>query len=367
MPENINIKRLEGYFLDLVKISSPSWQEHGVLAYIEKILSKLRVDFIKYNCGKSYNLLAQLKGNVSRTPVLFSAHTDTVQPCQNIKPVVIGTKISSDGSTILGADDKSAVSAFLEALTCIREKNLPHGPVEFLFTCAEEIGLYGIKGFDLSGLDAKYAFVFDSGGEIGKIVLKAPYQITFEISIKGKAAHAGIAPEKGISAIVTASEIISKIPHGRIDKETTVNVGLISGGKATNIVAEDAAFSMEARSINKNKLKSIEAKIENIAKNTAKKRRARIKINRRLEYPGYSISQNDRIIRIMDNALKKIKIRPIYEVSGGGSDTNIINKSGIKAVNLSSGMRNVHTKNEYITIKDLKNSARLILSIIESV
>jgi tripeptide aminopeptidase len=364
---SINKERLINYFLDLVKIPSPSWQEGAVLDYIVNILAGLKSDIIKYRCGESNNLLVRLEGNIEKDAILFSAHTDTVLPCENIKPVVTGTKIASDGTTILGADDKAAIAAFLESMTYMHENNIPHGPVEFLFSCAEEIGLYGIKGFDLSLLNAKYAFVFDSGGEIGRVILKAPYQTTFDIIIKGRAAHAGIAPERGISAIRIASEIITKIPHGRIDHETTANVGLISGGKATNIVPEETSISLEARSINRTKLRSIESKIENTARNIAKKHKGSIKISKRLEYSGYSINKNDRIVSILEDALKKIKIKPVYEASGGGSDTNVINKSGIMAVNLSIGMMEVHTKKEFINIKDIVNGTRLVLSIIESV
>ncbi|MBN2401945.1 MAG: M20/M25/M40 family metallo-hydrolase [Spirochaetes bacterium] len=364
---NINKERLINYFLDLVKISSPSWKEGRVVEYIVNVLKDIKADIIKYKCGESNNLLVRLYGNVPWTPILFSAHTDTVTPCENIKPVVTKTKILSDGTTILGADDKAAIAAFLEAISQIKENNLQHGPIEFLFTCAEEIGLYGIKEFDLSLLNAKYAFVFDGGGEIGKVILKAPYQTTFNLIIKGKAAHAGIAPEKGVSAIRIASEIITKIPHGRIDHETTVNVGLISGGKATNIVAEETSIALEARSISREKLKSIEKKIENIANSIVDKNKAKIKIYKKLEYSGYAIKENDRIVRILNDALRKIQIKPVYESSGGGSDTNVINRSGIKAVNLSIGMRDVHTKKEYINIKDLVNGSKLVLSIIESV
>jgi tripeptide aminopeptidase len=367
MNNNINKERLIKYFLDLVKIPSPSWKEGEVLDYIINILSGIKADIIKYRCNESNNLLVRLYGNIPNDPVLFSAHTDTVLPCENVKPVVTKTKITSDGSTILGADDKAAIAVFLEAISNIQENGMPHGPIEFLFSCAEEIGLCGIKGFDLSLLNAKYAFVFDSGGEIGRIILKAPYQTTYDIKIIGKAAHAGIAPERGVSAIRIASEIITKIPHGRIDYETTANVGLISGGKATNIVPEEASIALEARSISREKLKSIESKIENTAKSIVKNNKAAVKISKRLEYAGYSIKESDRIVKILDSALEKIKIKPVYEASGGGSDTNIINKSGIKAVNLSIGMRDVHTKKEYINIKDLVNGARLVLSIIESV
>lgn len=366
MYNNINKDRLIKYFSDLCKISSPSWKEEEVLNYIIKVLTKLGVDFSKHKCRESNNLLVRLKGNLRKTPVLFAAHTDTVNPCENVNPSVTNTKIQSDGTTILGADDKAAIAAFLETITYIKENNLSHGPVDFLFTCAEEIGLYGIKEFDFSLLNAKFAFVFDSGGKIGKVTLKAPYQTSFIFKIKGKAAHAGIEPENGISAIRVASEIITKIPHGRIDNETTANVGIISGGKATNIVPEETTVELEARSIDLKKLKAVEKKIEDTARTIVKKQNAKIKIHKKLEYSGYSIKQNDMIIKIVNNALDKIKIQPIYEISGGGSDTNVLNKSGIKAVNLSIGMMNVHTKKEYIYIKDLINGTRLILSIINN-
>jgi tripeptide aminopeptidase len=364
---NINKDRLLNYFLDLVKISSPSWKEEPVVNYLTGKLTKLNVEFSKHKCGDSYNLLVRLNGNMPKSPVLFSAHTDTVNPCDNIQPVITKSKITSDGTTILGADDKAAIAAFLETISYIKENDIKHGPVEFLLSCAEEIGLLGIKGFDLSLLKAKYAFIFDSSGDIGKVILKAPYQTSYYIKIKGKAAHAGIAPEAGINAIRTASEIITKIPHGRIDHETTANVGIISGGKATNIVAEEATIELEARSIDLRKLKKIESKIENVARTVAKNHGAKIQIEKKLEYPGYSVKESDRIIQIVDTALKKININPVHEASGGGSDTNIISKSGIKAINLSIGMRDVHTSKEYIKIKDLINGTQLILSIIESV
>ncbi len=363
----INRQRLIKQFTDLAKISSPSWQEEKVIEYIIDALKSLKIKYSKHKCGSSYNLLARLNGNSSITPILFSCHMDTVTPCDDIKPIITDVKISSDGSTILGADDKAAIAAFLESIRYIKENNMEHGPIEFLFSCAEETGLYGIKDFDLTKLKAKYAFVFDTGGRIGNIVIKAPYHITMDVVIKGKAAHAGIEPEKGINAIRVASEIISKIPHGRIDNETTVNLGTISGGKATNIVAEKAEFKLEARSISNTKLRKIIFSITEIIKKTSKKHRAKSVIDKNLEYSGFSLNENAKIIKITDKAVHGIGLKPEYEISGGGSDTNVINKAGINAVNLSIGMRNVHTKKEHIFIKDLVNGTKLVLSIIENI
>ncbi len=258
---DIDRQRLISTFVDLAKISSPSWKELPVIEYIEQRVKKFGIKAERHPCGDSYNLLIRMDGTRKGVPVLFSCHTDTVVPCEGVNPVITSGRISSDGQTILGADDKSAVAAFLEIIYQLKENNVSHGPLEFLFSCAEELGLYGIKGFDLSKLKSRYAFVFDSGGGVGKIILKAPYHLTYRVVVKGRPAHAGMEPEKGISAIRVISEMISSIPHGRIDRETTANVGIIAGGRAANIVAENAEMVMEARSISRKKLDALDKKI----------------------------------------------------------------------------------------------------------
>lgn len=360
----INRERLIATFVDLVKIASPSWKEIGVIEYLEKKLDIKGVTCERFPCGDSFNLLVKVEGTRGGLPVLFSCHTDTVTPCENVNPVVTPSKISSDGTTILGGDDKAAVAAFLEAIRALKESGAQHGPLEFIFSCAEELGLYGIKGFDLSKVKSRYAFVFDSGGDIGRIVLKAPYHLTYRVSVKGKPAHAGMEPEKGVSAVRALAEMISAIPHGRIDRETTVNVGTISGGRATNIVAESAEMTLEARSISRKKLAAVDGKISGILKKISKRRGVKVTIKKNLEYSGFSLSEKDRVVRIVSDAMKTLGIIPSYEVSGGGSDTNVINRAGIRAVNVSVGMRNVHTEKEYIFTKDLVNGARLVLAII---
>ncbi len=363
----INRKRLVKTFVDLAKIPSPSWKEAEVADYIIKTLRPLRVECKLYPCGESHNLLARIDGDNSRKPVLFSCHMDTVTPCENVSPVVTDKKITSDGTTVLGADDKSAIAVFLEAVRVIRENKIQHGPIEMLFSCAEEIGLNGAKEFDLSVLKARRAFIFDSEGDIGRIILKSPTQFTMNITIKGRAAHAGIAPEKGINSIRVSSEIISRIPNGRIDEETTVNVGVISGGQASNIVPEETSFELEVRSMNVKKLKGIVSEIEKTIRAVSKEYKAKPVIGKRLEYWGFSISRESAIVKVIDKAVRKIGITPVYEASGGGSDTNIINRAGIRAVNLSIGMRKVHTRDEFILIDDLVDGARLILSIVDTV
>ena len=362
-----NTERLTATFLDLVRIPSPSWKEEKVIRYITGRLKKLRVPFELLPCGPSHNLLARVEGTRRAPTTLLSCHMDTVVPCDRVTPVVKGNRVSSDGTSILGGDDKAAVAAILETLAVLKEEKMEHGPLEILFSCAEEVGLKGIKAFDFSLLKARYGFVFDSGGKIGTVILKAPSQISMEITVRGKAAHAGMEPEKGISAIRVLADIISSIPHGRLDPSTTVNVGTIGGGKATNIVAEEASCLLEARSLQWDRLRETEETIRKICKMKADKNGARVKIKRTLEYRGFSIDPAGPVARIADRAIKALGRKPLYTASGGGSDTNVINQSGIRAINLSIGMRNVHTTRENILLSDLAAGAGLMLSIIDSV
>jgi len=362
----INKDRLIKTFTELAEIPSPSWKEEKILKYLSKRFKKLGGEIIISPCGVSSNLLVKFPGRNEGKSISFSAHMDTVQPCEKITPVVGKAKIKSDGTSVLGADDKSALAMFIEAMEHIKSHKMNHGPLEFLITCAEEVGLEGIKGFDTSLLDSKFAFVFDSGGDIGKIVHKAPYHSNMKISIKGRASHAGIAPEKGINAIRVLSYIITKIPSGRIDEETTSNVGIISGGRALNIVAEEAECRLEVRSIDKKKMLNVEKQIKETVKEVCLKEGVKSKIERKLEYNGFSIPENSSISQMAVKAMEKIGIKPEFIAMGGGSDTNILNRGAMKAVNLSCGMENIHSTGEYIKIKELIKGTELVLALIEN-
>ena len=363
----INRERVIKTFTDLAEIPSPSWNEQDVIEKIIKEFKKLGGKSTKFPCGKSYNLLVTIPGQLKKKPILLSAHTDTVTPCSRIVPIVGKTKITTDGKSVLGGDNKAAIAVFIEAVQHLKENNIDHGPIEILLTCAEEQGLQGIKGFDMQNLSSKQGFVFDSDGSVGAIVLQAPYNSVLELTIKGKAAHAGMSPELGNNAIDAISKIITRLPNsGRLDDISTFNVGIITGGSATNIVAEMAYCKMELRSIEKDLLKKHESKIKETVQTLSKKLgvKATLKIN--LQYPGYSIKSSESIVKLVENSLEKIKIKPRYEISGGGSDTNLLNKGGIKTINLSCGMEKIHSTKEYIKIKDLINATKLTLSIIEN-
>ena len=350
-------------FVDLASISSPSWKEDGVIRYLEKRFREMKLKSERFPCGPSHNLLVRVPGTMDKAPILLSAHTDTVTPCENVKPVVLEDRITSDGSTILGSDDKAAITMIVEGVQSVLEAGPGSPPAELLFSCAEEVGLQGIKCFDFNNVRAKKGFVFDSKGPVGGITILAPYHRTMTVRVKGKAAHAGIEPEAGINAIMALAEMISGLPAGRLDDETTLNVGLISGGRATNIVPEVAEAEMEFRAIKKARLREVEQLIRDRIEEVAREHGVQYSIDSRLEYAGYSQKEGSRVVRSVIKALNKIDVEPRMEVTGGGSDTNIINRAGIKAVNLSCGMQKIHSTDEYILISELLQGSRLVAAL----
>jgi tripeptide aminopeptidase len=292
---------------------------------------------------------------------------DTVVPGKKIKPICEGEKIVSSGETILGADDKAAIAALLEALQIIKENNILCGDIEIVFSICEEIGLEGAKNLDISNLNAQMGFVLDAGGQVGKIITTAPSQNSLQIIIYGKSAHAGSNPEEGINAIQVAGFALSRIKLGRIDEETTANIGIISGGKATNIVPDKVTLKGEVRSRNEEKLEKHTERLKKITEDTAQefKAKAEVKINR--EYSCYNLSSDDQVLKISMKAAKDMGLQPELCPSGGGSDANVFNKKGFPSVVLAIGMEKVHTVDEYILIKNLKNAVEYVLSIINTV
>ena len=369
----INEKRLIESFVELVKIDSVSREEKKIADFLVKKLKDLGLEVIVDQAGEkvksnSGNIIARLKGNKDKAiPIMFSAHMDTVVPGKNINPLCDGEKIVSDGKTILGADDKAAIAALLEALHIIKEKNISHSDIEIVFSICEEIGLHGAKNLDISSLNARIAFVLDAGGQVGKIITTAPSQNSLKIIIYGKSAHAGSNPEEGINAIQVAGFALSRMKLGRIDEETTTNIGIISGGKATNIIPDEVTFEGEVRSRKEEKLEKYTEQLKKIAEDTAQefKAKAEVKINR--EYYCYNLSTDDQVVKIATKAVKDMGLQPLLCPSGGGSDANVFNKKGFPSVVLAVGMEKVHTLEEYILVKNLKNTAGCILSIINTV
>jgi len=369
----INEKRLIESFMELVRIDSVSGGEKEVADFLVKKLKGLGLEVTVDQAGEkvksnSGNIIARFKGNIKEaTPIMFSAHMDTVVPGKNIKPICEGDKILSSGKTILGADDKAAIAALLEALHILKENNIPCGDIEIVFSICEEIGLLGAKNLDISSLNAQMGFVLDSGGQVGEIISAAPSQNSLKIIIHGKSAHAGSNPEEGINAIQIAGFALSRMKLGRIDEETTANIGVISGGKATNIIPDEVTLEGEVRSRNEEKLEKYTKKLKQIAEDTAQefKAKAEVKINK--EYYCYNLSADDQVIKIAMKAAKDMGLQPELHPSGGGSDANVFNKKGFPSVDLAIGMEKVHTVDEYILVKNLKKTAEYVLSIINTV
>ena len=369
----INQKRLIECFMELVRIDSVSREERDLADFLIEKLEDLGLEVIVDQAGEKIkantgNIIAKLKGSIKKTtPIMFAAHMDTVVPGKNINPLLKGEKIVSTGKTILGADDKAGIAALLEALHLIKKNNIPCGDIEIVFSICEEVGLLGAKNLDISHLNSQVGFVLDAGGQVGQIITTAPSQNSLEFIIYGKSAHAGANPEEGINAIQVAGFVLSRMKLGRIDEETTANIGIISGGRATNIVPDEVRLKGEVRSRNEKKLEKYTEQLKKITEDTARefKAKAEVKINRC--YYCYNLSPHDQVVKTAVKAAKDIGLKPLLLPSGGGSDANIFNKKGIPSVVLAVGMEKVHTTEEYILVEELKNITEHILSIIKTV
>ncbi|MBF0558205.1 MAG: M20/M25/M40 family metallo-hydrolase, partial [Nitrospirae bacterium] len=313
--------------------------------------------------GESFNLIASKEGAVrSISPLILSAHMDTIEPTEGIRFAVESGLIRTTGQTVLGADDKSAIAQIIEALFVLQETGAPHGDLEIIFSSAEETGLLGARNLDFTGLRGKHALVLDSSGSVGRLVIAAPTHITYEMRISGKSAHAGLEPESGISAIRVASRIISEIPDGRIDPETTSNVGIIRGGTATNVVPQEVFIKGEIRGHSAEILEQTKKIIFGTAREIAERCNAQIHITEREEYVAYRVDLESPFLFYMGGVLTKCSLSPVYTVTGGGSDANILNQNGIQAINMSNGMQKVHSTEEFIRIKDLHDGCMVVLN-----
>ncbi len=367
----VNEERLVQFFIQLVEKDSVSGREEKVSNFLKQFFSQRGLPVEEDNAGEilkgtSNNLLIRIAGTVDKPPLLFAAHMDTVQPGEGIRAVVGNDRIiRSQGDTILGSDDKSAIAAILEAVEIIQERQLPHPPLELLFTVSEEQGLMGAKLFDFSRLQSKIAYVLDDSNHPGTIVIKSPCQNEIEYMVEGRAAHAGMNPEEGINAIHLAAMALAKMPCGRIDEETTCNFGIIEGGLARNIVAPECRIRGEARSRSPEKLDSITNSLKDAFVNEIESLGGKAEVNVEFLYPEISLQPEEEVVQRALRAARKLGLEPTLAETGGGSDASVINGAGIRCANLGVGMRNVHTTDEYISIDDLVMDVRLILAIIE--
>ena len=358
------------YFQDLVRIDSESGHERIIADMVIQDLKQLGAEVIEEDRGSTEagNIYAYFKGSVDKKPILFCAHIDTVKPGIGVKPRIVDGKITSDGTTILGADDKSGVAQIILGIADILSEGSAHAPIEVVLTVKEEIGLLGAKSLDKTRLNSAFGYALDAQ-DIGEIYNGAPSQNSIRIAIHGKEAHAGVEPEKGISAIRVAAEAISMMPLGRIDHETTANLGVISGGVATNIVTNLVEIKGEARSHNPQKLDQVcnditKALEHAVNKHQYENMKASFEIAINREYSAFFVHEEELPIVLAKAAMEKLNISPKVQKGGGGSDANIFNAGGVPVVIIGTGMNRYHTVEEYISIDDLRSGQALISEMI---
>jgi tripeptide aminopeptidase len=324
--------------------------------------------------GNSGNVIARFPGTIPEAEtILMSAHMDTVVPGEGVKPIVEGDIIRSDGTTVLGGDDKSGCAVIIETIRCLQEQNIPHAPIEAVFSICEEVGLLGAKHVDTSKLKAKYGLVFDSD-DPGFLFTKGPSADHMDFKIYGLESHAGVAPEEGISAIRIAAEAIHNMKLGRIDHETTANIGVIEGGKATNITTNFVLLRGEARSLDDKKLEAQTAHMIKCLEDAAAKwevtvagvtTKGRVESHVTREYSAMDVPDSSRVVQLVYKAAARLGQKVETLASGGGCDANIFNKRGIECANFGTGMRAIHTVKEWLDVKDMYASAEMTLEVLK--
>ncbi len=369
-------ERLAKTFEFLVKIDSVSKKEGKIAKELEKILKSLGASVQYDNAGEKIggetgNLIAWLDGSIDVPPLMLNAHMDTVEPGEGVKPVLKDGVFYSDGTTILGADDKSAIAIIIETLRVLKEDKIPCGPLEIVFTISEEIGLCGAKNLDYSMIKSKSGYTIDAM-DTEAIVTRAPGADRFEIKIHGRDAHAGASPEQGINAILLASKAISTLKLGRIDHETTCNIGTIHGGNATNIVPNLVTITGEARSHDPEKLENLTGKILNAFKetiNNAKKHPddtlPHLEINLERDFSRTLVPEDHLVVLCAKKAAEKLGMPLSPKMTGGGSDANIFFEKGIITGVMGTGMKNMHSVRESVALDDMEKMVRLMVEIIK--
>lgn len=366
-------ERIRKEFEELVRIDSISFAEREMADRVKDKLLKLGFEVSEDEAGSRYggnagNIYGFLKGDLPGGPVLFSAHLDTVQPGTGKEAVDAedgSGRITSKGDTILGADDVAGIVEILEGIRMVQEEGLSFRDVEVLFPIAEEVYIKGTEAFDFRKIRAEEAYVLDLGGPVGTAALQAPSLVSFRVTIDGRAAHAGFAPEEGINAIAAMGRAISKIRQGRIDEETTLNIGTISGGKATNIVSERCVCEGEIRSYSNRKALDMARELQTVFEDAAEEAGAACEAKFNVDLTAYKIEEGAAAVKHFIGACERLGITPKLTRTFGGSDNNNFAKHGINGIVLSCGMYEAHSVREYTTQQDLELGARLVAELIQ--
>ena len=372
----VNRERVAEAFIQLCEIESPSRRERRIADYLTGLFTELGADIVEddsaprtgADCG---NLIIRFPGTAPRQPLFFACHMDTVEPGRGIKVLRRGDLFTSIGNTILGGDDKSGIAALIEVMRLLHENDVECGPIEIVLTTCEEIGLLGAKNFDHTLLQAKQGYALDSTG-IDRVIVGAPAANHLKIKVHGIAAHAGLNPEQGVSALCLAARAIADLRLGRLDEQSTANFGLIHGGVATNIVPDLITIEGEVRSHSPEKLedytREIESTFHNVVRGWSEKVGAAgqpsVEISVEMEYPVMHIAADEPVLARVQQAGNLLAREITFEVAGGGSDANIFNSYGLKTAIIATGMDKVHTIDECLDLNDLTRLTELLLAIV---
>jgi tripeptide aminopeptidase len=363
---------LVALFTELAALPSPPGDERVVADRVTAYLRGLGLEVAEDNAGERIGSNA---GNLytrvaptgeGGTPLFFCAHLDTVPPEGAIEPIVADGVIRNAAGTILGADNKAAVAVMLEAIRRLLSENRPHAGIELLFTPKEETGLHGAAAFDHEQLMARLGYVYDQAAPIGEVILGAPFAHSMEVRFHGRAAHSGMYPEEGRSAIAAAAKAIADFKLGRVDEDSTANVGIISGGTAGNIVPEWCSFLAEARSHDPQKLADLVREMLEAATFAAGLEDCQVETEVHKSYSGYRFKRDDFVVRLARTALERTGYEPSLKLSGGAADANVFNERGLQCVNLANGMAEIHTPNEHIAVADLEAMVDVTLALVET-
>jgi len=361
----VNESRLIDLFKTLISINAPALEERECVDYVKKLLTELGLEVTEDDAGKAIggnagNVIAKLSGNKPGAPRIFlSAHFDTVEPTAGIKIVEDGDIIKTDGTTILGADDKAGMATAIECIRMLHETNATHGDVYLLFNVAEEIGLLGAGHLKIQDLNLDYGYILDTGPPVGTYVNRTATHDKLEVTVIGKPAHSGKDPENGINAIVVASHAISRMKLGRISPDTTANFGIISGGTAVNVVCPSVKLRGEARSTSEAELDAQIAHMKECFETAAAEFNTRVEIIHARHYSAFTIDENHPCVLNAVQASRNLGFEPTLRTTLGGSDANKFNAHGTTCIVVATGMDKIHTHEEQVSRQSLIDNARL--------
>ncbi len=367
---NIDMDALVKRFFNLTRIDGVSRDERAVADFILEFLNSINIsareddtaDKIKGNTG---NIIAHVSGtSEDKDSVLLMAHMDTVDHTEKLEPVIDKGIIKSGGETILGADDRAGVAIILHILEYLQQNDISHRPLEVVFSVGEEKGMLGSSHLDFSQLSSREGYILDCSRPPGQYVARTPSSFDVNFEFLGKASHAGVAIENGINAISMALEVLQTFPSGRIDTDTTANIGTINGGTAVNVVPEKVRATGEIRSFKPETINSMCSILKKQGQSIADKYGGKIDIQCIPIFEGFHLSEDITVVKRLISAYKKLSFKPEGLTYYGGSDANIVNKHNINTVNIGIGIKNPHSHNEEIAVQDLVTSAEIILDLV---